>query len=191
MNLHKLATLISYIFFPMWLLPVSIYLLLNQIDPTAAGVVMTLMIILVLLPVMTLLLLLIRSGIIKNLDIHERQNRNVINFMALFCGTLLLLLLRDWGLTEQFIIFLIFFLAAAVLALVTLFWKISVHTASITLFSLILVNYLGKFQIIPLVLIPVVAWARVYRKNHTLSEVLGGIVLSSVIIYLVITLQII
>ncbi len=180
-----LSTAISYLFFPVWILPLSFYLLLERIDAGSAGVVAFLLVVLVIVPIMTLLTYLIKIGEIKKWDIQKRQNRYLLYIFTLVCGILLLWLLQSWSLTMPFAIFSVFLLAAALLTISNFFWKISVHAAAITAFALVLVNNFGGEQIWPLLLIPLVGWARIYRKNHTLSEVIGGIILSGLTIYLV------
>jgi membrane-associated phospholipid phosphatase len=66
-------------------------------------------------------------------------------------------------------------------AIITLYWKISYHTAIIT--SVVTaVNILGGIIFWPLfLLIPIVSWARVTIKKHTLSQVTGGAIISFIV----------
>jgi membrane-associated phospholipid phosphatase len=67
--------------------------------------------------------------------------------------------------------------ATAIIQYITRYWKISTHASAITA-SLTALVYLYKWQPLPfVVLIPIVAWARVYLKAHTVGQVLAGIAL--------------
>ena len=62
---------------------------------------------------------------------------------------------------------------------ITRYWKISTHASAITA-SLTALVYLYKQQPLPfIVLIPIVAWARVYLRAHTIAQVLAGIALGA------------
>ncbi|HTX55601.1 MAG TPA: phosphatase PAP2 family protein [Candidatus Acidoferrales bacterium] len=62
---------------------------------------------------------------------------------------------------------------------ITRYWKISTHAIGITA-PLVALTLLYGTQTLPfLVLIPMVCWARVYLKAHTVLQVLAGVVLAT------------
>jgi len=74
-----------------------------------------------------------------------------------------------------------------VLVLVTFFWKISVHAATVVFFYL-LINYFYHWSFFWLLPVPVlVMWSRWYQKNHTTWQLVGG-TMAAVIIFGVLAL---
>lgn len=61
-----------------------------------------------------------------------------------------------------------------VLAVVSLFWKMSGHASAIACSAVIGVQMLGPAGLLLLPLIPVVGWARVVLGAHTLGQVIAG-----------------
>ena len=69
--------------------------------------------------------------------------------------------------------------ATALVQLITRYWKISTHASALTGCLTALV-YLYKQQPLPfVVLVPIVAWARVYLRAHSVAQVLAGIALGA------------
>ncbi|HTU71361.1 MAG TPA: phosphatase PAP2 family protein [Candidatus Baltobacteraceae bacterium] len=70
-------------------------------------------------------------------------------------------------------------LSTLIVQYITRYWKISTHAIGITA-PLVALTLLYGSQTLPfLVLIPMVCWARVYLKAHTLLQVLAGAVLAT------------
>jgi membrane-associated phospholipid phosphatase len=61
-----------------------------------------------------------------------------------------------------------------VLAVISLFWKISGHAGAIALTTVIMVLILGVPWIPLLLLIPAVGWSRVVLRAHTVAQVVAG-----------------
>ncbi len=71
-------------------------------------------------------------------------------------------------------------LSTIVVQYITRYWKISTHALGITA-PLVALTILDGRQPLPfLVLIPMVGWARVYLKAHTLGQVIAGALLAAV-----------
>lgn len=70
-------------------------------------------------------------------------------------------------------------LATIVVQYITRYWKISTHALGITAPLVVLSMLYGPQPLPFLVLIPMVCWARVYLKAHTLGQVIGGALLGS------------
>ena len=70
-------------------------------------------------------------------------------------------------------------LATAVVQYITRYWKISTHAVGITA-PLVALSLLYGGQPLPfLVLIPMVCWARVYLRAHTIAQVIAGTFLAT------------
>jgi membrane-associated phospholipid phosphatase len=73
-----------------------------------------------------------------------------------------------------------YFAATLVVGYITRYWKISTHALGITA-PLVALSLLYGRQVLPfLVLIPMVCWARVYLKAHTVAQVVAGAALGAV-----------
>jgi membrane-associated phospholipid phosphatase len=71
-------------------------------------------------------------------------------------------------------------LSTLVVQYITRYWKISTHAIGITA-PLVALTLLYGTQTLPfLVLIPMVCWARVYLKAHTVMQVIAGAVLATI-----------
>jgi membrane-associated phospholipid phosphatase len=86
-----------------------------------------------------------------------------IILMAVFSTPGLLLMTAIWGAS-----------LTAFLLLITLFWKISGHSTAAASFAVFMFIYYGYILTPVFILIPVVAWARVRIKRHTVAQVLAG-----------------
>lgn len=68
-----------------------------------------------------------------------------------------------------------FFITALTLSTITLFWKVSVHTAGITQLVLLLAILIGGQALILSPLIVLTGWLRIKMRSHNIWQVLGGI----------------
>jgi len=64
-------------------------------------------------------------------------------------------------------------------------FKISIHSEMVTLLALVAILSVSVELIFLIVLIPLVGWARIYLKHHSLSEVAYGCLLSIIVVYFV------
>ncbi len=70
-------------------------------------------------------------------------------------------------------------LSTVVVQYITRYWKISTHALGITA-PLVALIVLYRWQPVPfLILVPMVAWARIYLRAHTFAQVLAGSVLGA------------
>lgn len=73
-----------------------------------------------------------------------------------------------------------YFAATLVVGYITRYWKISTHALGITAPLVALTLLYGRQTLPFLVLIPMVCWARVYLKAHTVAQVVAGGALGAV-----------
>jgi membrane-associated phospholipid phosphatase len=71
-----------------------------------------------------------------------------------------------------------YFASTLVVQYITRYWKISTHAIGITAPLVALTILFGRQPLPFLVLIPMVCWARVYLRSHTVMQVLAGAALA-------------
>jgi hypothetical protein len=176
-----IAATTSVIFSP-FLVPIATILIIVQTYAFATGqaflwsAIVTLFV--SVLP-MLYIFILFRLGRISDLHLAIREQRMLPLFFAMtsaFVGTAVLYLLdapREivWAVVAYVV-------NAVVFTAITPHWKISFHSGvtagCITVLILLVdVRFGGLF-----VLLPLIAWARVHRKRHTLLQTLVGAVVS-------------
>ena len=130
-----------------------------------------------------ILLALVRAGRVVDHHVSERAQRAPVLVMALACiaaGLALLAVLRAPASVLAMAVALVAGVAA--MALVSLRWKISGHSASAATAALSLGFLLGAEWWWTLAAVPLVGWARVTLGTHTLAEVLAGMTIGPLVI---------
>lgn len=130
---------------------------------------------LIVLPPLIYFVWLVHKGTLKDIYMPQREARlwplTVLMVWLLIC----LGLIHYWQVP---VIVEIFVLATAVLVgvlgLITLFWKISFHGATITAAVTTTVMLAGYSAWPVIFLVPLVGWARIRLKRHTLRQVIYG-----------------
>lgn len=121
---------------------------------------------------------------VKDLWLNDKADR-IGPFLIAGLGMIItLLIFFKLGVPTEVLVFLMaLILVLLFLLFITIFWKISVHAATIMM-VVTTINILAdcKFWYLFL-LVPLVMWARVYRKRHSVVQVFAGAVLSGVIVY--------
>jgi len=176
----KLATIISRLFDPISLLGVVAVIAAVKSGMPQEALIRFFFILLfgMLLPPLLLLVWAIRTKKIKDWDISNRSQR--VRALVVFLGFLGVdfILIQMFGNAYLVQLSLFFFLWFAGFFAITLFWKISGHTSTLTLASLFIIQWFG-WALWPILLtIPLVSWARVKRKNHTVAQVVAGVLYS-------------
>lgn len=116
---------------------------------------------------------------ISDLDMSVRHEReSVLGAFVVFylLGTLALWMLRSPILMIASMA--AYTLSTLIVQYITRYWKISTHALGITA-PLVALTLLYGQQTLPfLILVPMVCWARVYLKAHTLMQVIAGSLLA-------------
>jgi membrane-associated phospholipid phosphatase len=130
---------------------------------------------LVVVPPLLYLVWLVHIGKLEDIYMPQRSTRirPLVMLMAwlLFC----LFLIRYWqvpSLVEAFV--LATTVLIGILSLVTLFWKISFHGATITAAATATVIVIGSWTWPVMLLVPLVGWARIRLERHTPRQVIFG-----------------
>ena len=120
---------------------------------------------------------LVRSGRASGFDLRERTDRLLPAAVTAGCCALTAWLLSRSGAPLSICnLALALSIQMALLACLTLWWKVSYHAASAS--TLVLVSYsasgTGPLTLALVVLAMSIAWARVYQRRHTLAQVAVG-----------------
>jgi membrane-associated phospholipid phosphatase len=116
---------------------------------------------------------------ISDLDMSVRVEREMVFtafviFDILGVGTLWLLHAPKLMIAAM----LGYLVSTLIVQFITRYWKISTHAIGITAPLVALTLLYGRQPIPFLVLIPMVCWARVYLKAHTIAQVVAGVALA-------------
>lgn len=116
---------------------------------------------------------------ISDLDMSVRHEREAV--FGVFAAFYLLGTLVMWLIHAPTIIVALmaaYTLSTLVIQYITRYWKISTHALGITGPIVTLALLYGQ-QVLPfLILIPMVGWARIYLRAHTLAQVIAGAALA-------------
>jgi membrane-associated phospholipid phosphatase len=133
-------------------------------------------------PPLAYLLWRVRRGALADIYMPERETRLRPLTLMMIWLLVCLSLIRYWAAPP---IVELFVLAATVmigvLSLVTLFWKISFHGATITAAATATVLMAGSSAWPVMLLVPLVGWARVRLERHTPRQVIFGSLVGALI----------
>lgn len=184
----RIANLISNILNP-FLVSLILILLLsfeatsNILDALKWALVLTAFSV---VPVYLAIIYLVRSGRLDNVFTNVRRQRTKIYLLAggwAAAGCVVLLYLKaPPGLMA---VSVAGFLTAIIFMCINLWWKISLHTAFIAASVTLLVILYGWVAMVAIVLIPLMFWARMELKRHSLAQVAAGALLSTLIVAVV------
>ncbi len=123
-----------------------------------------------------------KFGWVSDIDFTDRRERPA--FLFAFIASLAIGATISYFLHVPLKFFVYLFSGMILLiasAVISLYWKISLHTA-VTSSVVTAVVILGGAEFLPLYLtVPVIGWARVHLKKHTVSQTIGGALLAFVI----------
>jgi hypothetical protein len=128
---------------------------------------------------------LVSRGEVSDLDVQRREQRSR-PLLATLTGISLAWGLLWWKAAPALLLSVAsaHWLQMLVVFIITLRWKISMHTAAAAAF-VALMGYLVGSAAAPMVLsLPVIAWARIRLSRHTPAQTLAGAVLGSAVMLL-------
>lgn len=185
MSTSRFAELISEIFGPHFWMPVLIILLLVRtgLNNNQLTVLLPSLITLLLLVPFLYLHVALKMGWISKWDIPKREERRPIIIIFTLCSIISFILVKHLGTTMLVDLFILLLITGFIAGLVTVFWKISIHMVLDTT-GILLTNFLLGWHLWPLfALIPLVGWARLRLKRHTLAQITAGVLLSVTIFF--------
>lgn len=142
---------------------------------------------LAVVPPLIYLFWLVHNGTLEDIYMPERSTRvrplTVLMIWLLIC----LGLVRYWeapSIVESFV--LIALVLIAVLSMVTLFWKISFHGATISAAAAATMMVAGSYAWPVMLLVPLVGWSRIRLERHTPRQVIYGSLVGALIALIVV-----
>lgn len=133
-------------------------------------------------------LFFLKTGKISDRDVTKRQERFVLFGVGVITSLFSTILVFFIANELFFTLHLIFFLLTLTLFLITFKWKISGHMI-VNTGAVFMINYLFDWRFLWLFLmVPIVAYARLYLKKHDIWQVAAGIMVGLIEPYLVLKL---
>ena len=134
------------------------------------------------LPSLLFLAWQIKKGKINDWYLTARHDRYSVLLITAFSSLTVFLLALNLGVDKLLLSFIaIGLFTNAALFLITLFWKISVHTAAAAILALVLIFIYSSFFVLTFFLVFLIGWARVALRKHTVAQAIAGVLLSTFI----------
>ncbi len=151
-------------------------------DPLEVFLWLALLIPFIVIPPLLYLFWLVRHGMIEDIYMPRRETRVRPLIVLLLWLTVCLGLIRYWQ-APQIVeaIMWVTLVLVGILSLVTLFWKISFHGASISAAAMATLMIAGSHTWPVVLLVPLVGWSRIRLERHTPRQVIYGSVVGAVI----------
>ncbi len=125
------------------------------------------------------------AGRVSNSDITERRER-LLPYTLITAGYLAgaAVLYLVGAPREVVAAMACYFTVTAVCTAMTAFWKVSMHMAGIAGPVVAASLLLPRAALLSIVLVPLLAWARLVLRRHTPAQIAGGALTSAVVTYL-------
>lgn len=172
----SLAKIISAFFNPVVLISVApFYMIYVTTKNIGLSLHWTLYTMCFVMAILAFIIIGVKKKIFSDLDISTREQRKLIYLVGLtLCVIYFFSIIVLTAPTILYIITLVSIVLAVVLGIINRYIKASLHlTIATALFSEMALNS-GKYYYVLLLLIPLIGWARLKTKRHTLSEVKVG-----------------
>lgn len=128
---------------------------------------------------------LLKVGRIDNFHIPERESRNGV-YLVIIASNMVGVIVMLW-LDAPFLMLafgVMGIMQSALLYLINRYWKISGHTTAVSGLSVFMVAALGWSMYPVLMIVPLVAWARIRTQSHSFWQTVAGIMTGSFFILL-------
>lgn len=182
---YTLARLISQIFHPLTLSTFTLVLVgcFSHVR-WWIGILWALLTVLIqVVPAALFFLIRLNQGAYSDDDVSVREQRNELYLFTILASLVSLTLLVLLHAPQSFVAIVC---AGIILGVINwqinVFWKISAHASALGLSATIATIYVPPLGIVLWGCAPIVGWARVKTRNHTVLQVLVGFGLSSVIL---------
>jgi membrane-associated phospholipid phosphatase len=168
--MKKFATIITRIFDPFVMLAVVFIVLLSH-----TSIFFSAFIGMVVVP-LVLYAAAVQTKFVSDWDLRDRRERPKIIWPLVGIETACLLIFHLWFLLPILISIIGF-------AIITHFWKISGHAMAAALATGIIVVTYGWVWWPVLLIVPLVGWSRVVRKNHSVLQIIAGAMYAWIFVY--------
>jgi len=144
------------------------------------------LIVLSVLPVFSVIIYLVHNERLDGVFISTREQRTKIYWLAGVCASAGCIILAYFGAPSILVAAFVVGLSAVVIFMcINLWWKISLHTAFITASVTALVILYGWIAAVTGLLVPLMCWARIELKRHSLAQGATGALLGALIVVVV------
>lgn len=171
-----LALLISRLLDPLWVIPAVTMLGARRSGLEGFALIRFLLIITIFMVGIPLVLRILYRP--SGWDISNRAHRPKALVILLLLGIAYIILARIFGNAKLMHLFVLYELWMAGFFVISFFWKISGHAGGIALAVGLLIAWYGWDWWPILLLVPLMGWARVVSKNHTVAQVTAGVLYS-------------
>lgn len=180
MKSEKIAGIVSILLGPHIWLPVLLVASLFRSGLTSSQLYIlfpSLIIFQILIPIAYIHIAL-RLGKVSAWDLPKKEERYLFLGISFASYLISVLVIYFFGNQLLLSLSLIILVLLTVLAIITYFWKISLHT-SMNTGGAILLDFLFNWQI-PWVflMIPIIFWSRLLLKRHNFAQLIAGIIVS-------------
>lgn len=184
-----LARLVSGVFSPPLLVLIGVFMAASAIDTAQGWRWSAFYIFTALIIPMLYILWQVRRGKISDFHMQERGQRIIPMLLMMACSLAAWLVMRQMSAPHVLTVFAgagIF--QTGLLLAVTARWKISGHGTAIASLAVFLMALFGRGAAPFFLAVPLVAWARVRLKRHTLGQTIAGALVGAVFMLVVLYL---
>jgi len=184
----RIALVTSIVFSPLIVPIITAIFVIGKLANTSQELFLWLTIVAIFVSILPILgiVLLYRFSKVSNIHLHTKEERLIplcFTFLSMFVGIIML----NWIGANDTVIWVCqaFIINAIVFTIITPFWKISFHTSVATGCIIVLSLIVNKYLVLLFLLIPLIAWARIYRKRHTVLQAIFGtlVALANTLLY--------
>lgn len=130
-----------------------------------------------------------KFGFVSGFDLPRREERAPFIAVNLVGNLLGFFLLRTLNAPASLSTLLLVYVALGVtMMIISSFWKISLHAGGVGGFAAFLTWMFGPVFSLAFLALPIIGWARVYRKRHSWAQVAAGGVVSVLVTWIVLAL---
>lgn len=178
---ERIALGTSIVFSPFIIPIVTSVIVIHKYASTLQDVLLWLGIVTLFVTVLPIvgIVLLVRFSKVGNLHLHAKEERLIplcFIVLSMITGTIIL---YKVGATHKIILACIAYIVNGIIfSAITPLWKISFHTSVTTGCIMVLVFLVNTSFIWLFLLIPLIAWARIYRERHTFLQTAVGTLLA-------------
>ena len=161
---------------PVWSL-LAIVLIALTVNEPGVWRWLFIMLSIAMIPPLSFIVWLVKTGQVSDFDLSERNQRTKPYLVTLFCVAAAWLLMWLGGAPTLLVVLLgAQIIQTAIMLLITLVWKISIHGATSAAVATLAWALIGSLAL-PLGLsVPLIAWSRVRLKRHTPMQTVAGAV---------------
>jgi len=176
----RIAEIVSHLTSAM-IFALIVILITSFKDSTSCFLVglLTATIFLSLIPTISILIMVVRGT--TDIFVSRLEYRRPLLVLACLSHLAGTVVLSNLGFTDLAHLCFTYFTVTLSVLIVSLKWKISIHMAGVAGPTTFLALKYGSEYFLLLLLLPLVAWARIKMRAHTVSQLLAGAILAIVI----------